>query len=96
MPEEPHRQYPPPKKDARTHGIHADVLRAVKAGGVPPSSNFPEVSGPYVETLLAGNLALLAGLGKRVEWDGVNLRCTNVREPLLTPPGTPGLCSSRM
>ena len=69
MPEEQHRQYtPPPKKYARTQGIHADFLRAIKEGGDPPSSNFPDVSGPYVEALLVGNLAMLAGLGKKVKW----------------------------
>jgi predicted dehydrogenase len=81
VPEERHRQYPPPpKKYARTHGIHADFLRAVKEGGDPPSSNFPDVSGPYIEALLVGNLAMLAGLGKKVEWDGVSMRCTNLPE----------------
>jgi len=81
VPEEQHRQYPPPpKKYARTQGIHADFLRAVKEGGDPPSSNFPDVSGPYLEALLVGNLAMLAGSGKKVEWDGVNMRCTNLPE----------------
>ena len=62
VPEEKHRQFtPPPKKYARTRGIHADFLRAVKEGGDPPSSNFPDVSGPYLEALLVGNLAMLAG-----------------------------------
>ena len=64
----------------RTHGIHADFLRAVKEGGDPPSSNFPDVSGPYLEALLVGNLAQLAGEGKKVEWDGANMRCTNLPE----------------
>ena len=71
---------PPPKKYARTGGIHADFLRAIKEGGDPPSSNFPDVSGPYLEALLVGNLAMLAGQGKKVEWDGVNMRCTNLPE----------------
>ena len=81
VPEEQHRQFtPPPKKYARTRGIHADFLRAVKEGGDPPSSNFPDVSGPYLEALLVGNLAQLAGEGKKVEWDGANMRCTNLPE----------------
>jgi hypothetical protein len=29
---------------------------------------------------LLGNLAIRAGLGKRVEWDGPNMRCTNIPE----------------
>jgi predicted dehydrogenase len=81
VPEEQHRQFTPPKKKyARTRGIHADFLRAIKEGGDPPSSNFPDVSGPYLEALLVGNLAQLAGQGKKVEWDGANMRCTNLPE----------------
>ena len=81
MPEEKQRQFtPPPKKYARTRGIHEDFLRAIKEGGSPPSSNFPDVAGPYLEALLVGNLAMLAGQGKKVEWDGPNMRCTNLPE----------------
>jgi hypothetical protein len=47
---------------------------------VPPCSNFPDVSGPYIEALLVGNLAMRAGVGRKVEWDGVNMKCTNIAE----------------
>jgi len=81
VPEEKHQQTPaPPKKYPRTHGIHADLLRAVKEGGDPPSSNFPDVSGPYMEALLVGNLAMRAGVGRKVEWDGAGMKCTNIPE----------------
>jgi len=81
VPEEKHKEIPAPaKKYPRTHGIHADLLRAVKEGGDPPSSNFPDVSGPYMEALLVGNLAMRAGVGRKVEWDGVNMTCTNIPE----------------
>ena len=81
VPEEKHRQFtPPPKKYARTRGIQGDFLRAVKEGGDPPSSNFPDVSGPYIEALLVGNLAMRAGVGKKVQWDGLNMHCTNLPE----------------
>ena len=29
---------------------------------------------------MVGNLAQLAGEGKKVEWDGANMRCTNLPE----------------
>jgi predicted dehydrogenase len=79
VPEAKHKECPvPPKKYPRTHGIHADLLRAVKEGGDPPSSNFADVSGPYMEALLVGNLAMRAGVGRKVEWDGANMKCTNI------------------
>nr|MCU0981693.1 gfo/Idh/MocA family oxidoreductase [Pirellulaceae bacterium] len=61
-------------------GIDADFFRACKEGGEPPCSNFPDVSGPYLEAFLVGNLAMRAGTGKKVEWDGVNMMCTNMPE----------------
>ena len=57
-------------------GLHAGVHR----GRQPPCSNFPDVSGPYIEALLVGNLAMRAGVGKKLEWDGVNMKCTNMPE----------------
>ncbi|MDD4869742.1 MAG: Gfo/Idh/MocA family oxidoreductase [Kiritimatiellae bacterium] len=81
IPEEKHKEFPvPPKKYTRTRGIQADFLRAVTEGGEPPCSNFSDVSGPYVEALLVGQLAMRAGVGRKVEWDGVNMKCTNIPE----------------
>ena len=81
LPEEKHKEFPvPPKKYPRTRGIDADFFRACKEGGEPPCSNFPDVSGPYLEAFLVGNLAMRAGAGKKVEWDGVNMMCTNMPE----------------
>jgi predicted dehydrogenase len=81
IPEEKHKEFPvPPKKYTRTKGIQADFLRAVTEGGEPPCSNFADVSGPYVEALLVGQLAMRAGVGRKVEWDGVNMKCTNIPE----------------
>jgi predicted dehydrogenase len=54
---------------------HQDFIRACK-GGPAPCSNF-EISGPFAEMALLGNVALR--LGKKIEWDPVNLKC----------PGTP-------
>jgi predicted dehydrogenase len=54
---------------------HLDFIQACK-GGTPPCSNF-DVSGPFTEMALLGNVALR--LGKKITWDPVNLKC----------PGTP-------
>ena len=54
---------------------HQDFLRACK-GGPPACSNF-DVSGPFTEMALLGNVAMR--LGKKIQWDPVNLKC----------PGTP-------
>lgn len=81
VPEQKHKEYPAPaKKYPRTRGIQADFLRACVEGGDPPCSNFPDVSGPYIEALLVGNLAMRAGVEKKVEWDGVAMKCTNLPE----------------
>ena len=47
-----------------------DYLRACLDGGPPPCSNFPDVSGPYIEALLVGDLAMRAGVGQeaRMGW----------------------------
>jgi len=42
-------------------------------------SNFDH-AGPLTEMVLLGNLAIHAGVGKRVEWDGPNMKCTNAPE----------------
>jgi predicted dehydrogenase len=55
---------------------HQDWIRACK-GGVAACSNF-EISGPFTEMVLLGNLALR--LNKRLEWDSANLRVKNAPE----------------
>ena len=45
--------------------------------GSAPLSGF-DYSGPFTETVLLGNLAVR--LGKRIKWDGPNLRATNAPE----------------
>lgn len=51
-----------------------DFIRACK-GGPPACSNF-EVSGPFTEMVLLGNLALRCG--HTIEWDAANLRAKNL------------------
>jgi predicted dehydrogenase len=65
----------PPKTIPRIKGSHyEDWLRACK-GGPKPGSNFDH-SGPLTEMVQLGNIAIRTG--KKLEWDGENLTCTNV------------------
>ena len=55
---------------------YQEWINAIK-GGPKPGSNF-DYAGPFSEVVLMGNLALR--VGKKVEWDGDNMRCTNIPE----------------
>ncbi len=55
---------------------HKDWIRACK-GGPEACSNF-EISGPFTEWVLLGNLAIR--LGKKLHWDSKHLRVTNAPE----------------
>jgi hypothetical protein len=55
---------------------YADWLRACK-GGPAACSNF-DYAGPFTEVVLLGNLALR--VGKKIEWDGPNMRAKNCPE----------------
>ena len=55
---------------------HQDFIRACK-GGPAPCSNF-DVSGPFTETVLLGNLVLR--VGKNIEWDSLKMRVKNAPE----------------
>ena len=77
----PAQKYPRfPKVPLGVAKVQVDFIRACKEGGQPPCSNFPDVSGPYIEALLVGDLAMRAGVGKKLQWDGVNMRCINMPE----------------
>jgi hypothetical protein len=54
-----------------------DFLSACQAGGGPTFSGFASFSGPCLEMMLVGHLAMRAGLNNPVEWDGVNMKSTN-------------------
>jgi predicted dehydrogenase len=77
VPEEAHRAFPMPDKLLpRIKGSHqSDFFRACH-GGASACANF-EYSAPLAEIALLGNIAMLAGLKRRVEWDGAAMRCTN-------------------
>ena len=55
---------------------HLDWIRACK-GGPAACSNF-EISGPFTEMVLLGNVALR--LNKTIEWDSEHLRVKNAPE----------------
>ncbi|MDI6448804.1 Gfo/Idh/MocA family protein [Anaerobaca lacustris] len=58
-------------------GHEQDWVRACK-GGPAASANFG-YSGPFTETVVMGNLAVL-NPGKKLEWDGENMKVTNDEE----------------
>ncbi len=64
-----------------TNAHEQDWIRACKESPenrIEPSSNF-QFSGPFSETVLMGVLAVrLAGLNKELQWDGENMRFTNI------------------
>jgi predicted dehydrogenase len=64
---------PPPKTLPRSPGHDREWINAAK-GGPPPGANF-EFEAPVTEAVLLGNVALRAG--KKLRWDGVNLKVTN-------------------
>jgi predicted dehydrogenase len=69
----------PPQKLERSPGHFEEWIMAAK-GEKPidyPKSNFA-YAGPMTETILLGNIALR--LGRRLEWDGDNMRFTNIPE----------------
>jgi hypothetical protein len=68
----------PPKTIPRTPGnsSHLDWIRACKGGPVA-CSNF-NISGPFTEWVLLGNVALR--VNKKIEWDSKNLRVKNIPE----------------
>jgi len=63
----------PPKTIPRVRGHHRDWIDACK-GGDPASSNF-DYAGPLTEMVLLGQVALRTG--KKIYWDGPNLKATN-------------------
>ena len=53
-------------------------MEACKAGKPEDAKSGFYYSAPFTEALLVGLLAVR--FGKRIEWDGVNLKATNVPE----------------
>lgn len=57
---------------------HVVELGEAINGGPDPVSNFPNYAGPLTESILLGNLSLMAG--KKVEWDAKNMIAKDVDE----------------
>ena len=67
----------PPKTLPRAHGGPIeDLFWAIKNDGTP-ASNFVDYSGRLTEFILTGQLAMLAGVGTKLDWDVVAMKCTN-------------------
>jgi len=79
----------PAKILPRSPGHHEEFLLACKGGGPAPGSNFDH-AGPMTEAALTGNLAIR--FGKRILWDGPNMKATNCPEAdaLIRPEYRPG------
>ncbi len=69
----------PPRTLPRPKNIVTDFLDACRAGKTDTAVSF-DYGAALTEFILLGNLAQHAGLGKKVEWDGPNMKVTNVPE----------------
>ena len=69
----------PPKSLPRPQGSFADFLRAVREGKNDTATGF-DYAARLTEFTLLGNLAQHAGKGRKVEWDGPNMKVTNLAE----------------
>jgi hypothetical protein len=69
---------PPPSIPRCASNHFTEWVTACK-GGRAAFSNFDH-GGPLTEMVLLGNLAIRAGLGKKVQWDGPNMKCLNLPE----------------
>jgi predicted dehydrogenase len=67
-----------PRNGKGDDGMKAEWVEAIR-GGAPAMSNF-DYAALLTETILLGNVALRAGKGKKLEWDGPNMKVTNWKE----------------
>ena len=75
IPESKRKAYgSPPKVLPRSPGQYQEWIDACR-GGAPAGSDFVKHSGLLTETPLLGNIAMR--FGKKLNWDGTNLRFTN-------------------
>ena len=80
VPLEKSQQIPePPKILPRPKDIFGDFIDACKAGQSETSAPF-EYGAQLTEFAILGNLAQHAGEGRKVEWDGPNMKVTNIPE----------------
>ena len=81
LPQQLFTDFPRPEKTLpRAHGGPVgDLLHVLKNGGTP-CSDFVTASGPLTSFALTGHVAMLAGVGKKIEWDVEKMECTNLPE----------------
>ncbi len=70
---------PPSRVLPRTKNIFTDFLDACREGSLKTEASF-DYGARLTEFSLLGNLAQHAGVGKKVEWDGPNMKVTNLPE----------------
>ncbi|NWG13073.1 MAG: hypothetical protein HXY20_06010 [Acidobacteria bacterium] len=68
----------PPQTLPRVKGTHEQNWIDACKGGSPATSNF-DYAGPFTEAVVMGNLAVRYP-GQKLEWDGPNMRVTNLEE----------------
>ena len=80
LPEAAHRAFPVPEpRIPRIQGSHfAHFIKSCKEGK-STCADFAYAAA-LTEFLLLGHLAIKAGVGAKVEWDGARMRCTNLPE----------------
>ena len=69
----------PPRSLPRPKGVFVDFLDAVRAGQTETAVSF-DYGTRLTEFALLGNLAMHAGAGQKVMWDGPNMKVTNLPE----------------
>jgi predicted dehydrogenase len=80
LPEEAHAAFPvPPQRIPRIKGAHFSHFFECCKAGKPTCADFAYAAA-ITEFLLLGHLAIQAGAGTKVEWDGAGMRCTNLPE----------------
>jgi predicted dehydrogenase len=80
VPVEKMKQTPePPKTLPRPKDVFTDFIEACLAGKRDTAAGF-DYGTRLTEFTLLGNLAQYAGVGQKVEWDGPNMKVTNLRE----------------
>jgi predicted dehydrogenase len=80
IPEKQHKATPVPRKQIqRITGSHVDDFLRACRDGKPACSNFGYAA-RLAEVVLLGSLAYIAGPGRKIEWDGPGMKCTNIPE----------------
>ena len=69
----------PAKTLTRPKNVFANFLDAVRAGKKETEASF-EYGARLTEFTLLGNLAQHAGIGKKIEWDGAEMKVKNLKE----------------